>query len=161
MPKGQIASISRAPRPKKSSFSRSLYDALDALRGPAPIEQIAECLPATDDASKWTQFKDYKKISQRLKTAMYNGYVCQQPDGSWTIAPKQFYENAQEHMREQRERDALPPEQRLPLPQQHMLKSVQSYTSNQMLLAFFGGMAALFLLELAIVGVFTLLGNAA
>lgn len=89
-----------APRPTRKSLARSLYDALVSLNGPAPVDQIREMLPATDDAEKWSTATP-ARIEGILKTTVYQGYVM--PDavpGRWRIGTRQFYDLAQAHIRE-------------------------------------------------------------
>ena len=90
-----------APRPTRKSLARSLYDALVSLNGPAPVDQIREMLPATDDAEKWSTATP-ARIEGILKTTVYQGYVMPDAiDGRWRVATRQFYEQAQAHIREQ------------------------------------------------------------
>jgi len=147
---------STAPRPERRSFSRSLYDAIESNAGPSTIEQVISLLPATDDADKWnTSTPD--RVTQLLKSAESHGYVqYDEASQRWKLATKQWYEQRQAHIAEQRmARDMKPgplkfvkrPEALTPL----------GYSSNQMLLAFLGGMSAMIILELAVIGVAALL----
>ena len=92
----------KAPRPTRASFARSLYDAVEAARGPATLQEIIQLIPATDDAHKW----DTAKPDRVLKLLIINktaGYCVETPEGRWQLAPLAFYEKQQEHARDVRE----------------------------------------------------------
>lgn len=154
-----------APRPTRKSLARSLYDALMVLNGPAPVDQIKEMLPATDDADKWSTATP-TRIENILKTTVYQGYVM--PDaitGRWRVATRQFYDQAQAHIRDgQLDREHRRLDEMIDTADDHQLEIVGMNGkpwSQPRIIWFAIGVSAVgwVIVGLCAVGVYTLLGG--
>lgn len=105
----------RAPRPKKASYMRSLYDSVDAIGGRATLSSIINLIPTTDDAGRWSKAKpDY--VSQMLYQAVHAGYLSTGEDENghayWKVAPISYYHARQEALKQPAKRREKPKVQR-------------------------------------------------
>ena len=92
-----ITNDTKAPRPTKASYVRSLYDAIRAIGGPADLQTIIDIIPATDDAARWSKAKP-RKVLELLVCNRSFGYFAETTDGKWVIAPRTYYDARQQHM---------------------------------------------------------------
>lgn len=80
-----------APRPTRSSYARSLYDAVESCAGPCTLQEILELIPGTDDAFRWNEAKPTRVLTL-LDSGVYQGYLAQTPDHKrWQVASNDYY----------------------------------------------------------------------
>lgn len=87
---------------------KGCYDALDALAGPARIDQIINLLPASDLEPE--QYIDADRLRKVMMSGKSWGYFNYDPTTQkWTIAPRSYYQQRQEFLHDpDRERKRRP-----------------------------------------------------